>query len=106
MENMCWLINLHLKAEHIMMKNHTDGGARFMRIEIKEGIKNRDFFHSSMSQKFEWRIYAHNNCRQISRAYCSRLMYIVCNRMRAHGVIYEMKNAVLDYNLSLAQQSS
>ena len=44
MENMCWLINLHLKAEHIMMKNHTDGRARLMRIEMKEGIKKSRLF--------------------------------------------------------------
>jgi hypothetical protein len=36
MENMCWLINLHLKAEqHIMMKNHTDAKTGFMRIEMR-----------------------------------------------------------------------
>lgn len=103
MENMCWLINLHLKAEHIMMKNHKDGRARFMRIEMKEGIKKIATFSilrwvRNLNEKFMHTTIVDKSREHIVLASC---MYIVCNRMRAYGVIYEMKNAVLDYNLSL-----
>lgn len=100
---MCWLINLHLKAEHIMMKNHKDGRARFMRIEMKEGIKKIATFSilrwvRNLNEKFMHTTIVDKSREHIVLASC---MYIVCNRMRAYGVIYEMKNAVLDYNLSL-----
>lgn len=103
-ENMCWLINLHLKAEqHIMMKNLTNARIGFIpsKNERKIEWESRLFFYlwwlRNVKKRKYKKIWMEN--LEFVAGYCSLL--VVYRAMKAYGVIYEMKNAVLHYNLFL-----